>query len=318
MDTVTTILKSLLVCWLVLLVSACSGGDSRPLKVATNLWVGYEPLYLAQYLGAYARQVEVIQLSSSTEVMRAMAHGSVDVAALTLDEAILLMSKGLDVVPVRILDQSQGADAVLTYSDYRSTLHGMKVGVENTALGAIVLSEALVQSGIKPDEIDIVNVSADEQERALQSGRVNAVVTFEPIKSRLLAKGARVLFDTSQAPDLVLDVLVVRREVLEHNSARLEHLLQGYLTARSYMLSHQSEANAFFSKRLGLYPEQLQQAFAGITLPSPVSNLEWFSGSPSRYETSFARTLQLMHARNLVQGNPPPNQPPQWVLEVAI
>jgi NitT/TauT family transport system substrate-binding protein len=276
-------------------------------------------LYLAQYLGAYGKDVDVIQLSSATEVMRAMAHGSVDVAALTLDEALLLASKGMDLVAIRVMDISRGGDAIVTLNaGAQNSLSGLKVGVENTALGAIVLSEALVQAGLNEADLEVVNLSVDEHEKALVAGRVDAVVTFEPVKSRLISKGAQVMFDTTQAPDLVVDMLVVREEALAEKHAQLVHLVQGYLTARQYMTTHRREAEAFFGKRLNLYPDQLQLAFAGLYLPTPEFNRDWFSGSPSMFENTCSRIQAIMQARNLVEGEPKIKTPPGWLLEVSI
>lgn len=300
-----------------LVLLACSGDYSRPLKVATNLWVGYEPLYLAQYLGAYEQEVDVIQLASATEVMRAMAHGNVDVAALTLDEAITLMSKGLDLVVLMALDYSRGGDAIIASAGTSGELKGLRVGVENTALGAIVLSEALDQAGLQFSDVSIVNLSPDEHEAALEQGRVDAVVTFEPVKSRLLAKGGRVLFDTRQAPELVVDVLVARRGVLTTHVDQINLLISGYVKAREYMTTHHSEAEVFFCKRLQLDKTQLQQAFDGVYLPTLRENVEWFSGQPSRFNHTFNQVLRVMKERNLIQGEPVLREPPSWVLEVS-
>ena len=179
-------LKLILIPWILILVMGCSVDDGRPLRVATNLWPGYEPLYLAQYLGAFDKEVEVIQLSSATEVMRALAQGNLDVAALTLDEVISLMASGSDLELILVLDYSRGGDAIVTLQQDVESLNGLRVGLEKTALGAIVLTEALTQQGIPADRVKPVNVSPDEHENALRNGLVDAVVTFEVCNSLFL------------------------------------------------------------------------------------------------------------------------------------
>lgn len=303
--------------WLGLVLMGCAFEHSRPLKVATNLWPGYEPLYLAQYLGTYGKSVGIIQLASATEVMRAMAHGNVDAAAISLDEAILLMAKGMDLVVLMALDHSRGGHAVVASAGTQGGLEGLRIGVENTAQGAVVLSEALSQAGLQFSDIKLVSLSPDEHEDAFLQGQVDAVVTTEPVKTRLLSKGGRVLFDTSQAPELVVNVLVARQASLRAYPKQYETLIAGYREARVFMLSHRSEAEVFFCKRLQLDEEQLRRAFSGIYLPSEQDNLNWLSGNPSPYTESFHRVLDIMKARNLVQGSPVPKPPPDWVLEVS-
>jgi len=310
-------LKATLALVLCLSLAACTVKDNRPLRLATNLWPGYEPFYLAQYLGVFRKDIEVIQLPSSTEVMRAMAHGNLDAAALSLDEIITLMAGGLDIVPIMVLDYSRGADAIVTLNPDLDSLAGIKVGVENTALGAIVLSEALSQSELGFDELTIINVSPDDHEKELQRGRLDAVVTFEPVKTRLLGQGGKVLFDTRQAPQLVVDMLVARTDALTASPQRFKQLIAGYLKAREYMQTNQSEAEVFFCKRLKLDKEQLQLAFDGIYLPTLQDNRDWFSGAPSAYDQAFNRMLQVMRDRNLVKNDVVSGEPPVWLLEVS-
>ena len=312
-----TFLKRFLVPWLLILTLGCQVDDGRPLRVATNLWPGYEPLYLAQYLGVFGKNVEVIQLSSATEVMRAMAHGNLDVAALTLDEVISLMAQGVELEPILVMDYSRGGDAVVTLNDQVESLLGLRVGVENTALGAIVLTEALQQQGIATADIEVVSVSPDDHERVLSDGVVDAVVTFEPRLTRLLAMGGKVLFDTRQAPELVVDVLVARKESVASQPRKFKHLVEGYFEARKYMVSHHSESEVFFSKRLKLDKKQLQQAFQGLYLPTLEDNKNWFTGQPSPYQKSFRRVLDVMLSHELVDGNPQAENPPAWLLEVS-
>lgn len=297
--SITTLLLTLIFQW------GCSLDDGRPLKIATNLWPGYEPLYLAQYIGAYDQRVDVIQLASATEVMRALRHSNIDGAALTMDEALTVMSQRTELVVLLALDFSQGADAIVGFPQEGGELglKGKRVGVENTALGAMVLSEALIQNGLTVTDIEITNVSFDMHERAIANGDVDLVVTFEPAKSRLMEKGARVLFDTTMAPQLVVDVLVVKRSVFNNQRKDVTRLLNGYFAARSYMISNRSESMTFFSKRLGLSMEQTKKAFAGVHLPTLQENIDWFSGEPSSYEKSIRSIVSVLQGRDILSSD---------------
>ena len=95
---------------LVILLAGCVQPPERPLKVAAHQWLAYEPLFLARYINAYERPVDVIQLPSSIDSLRALRNGSVDVAAATLDQALLLKSQGEDLVVLLALDFSTTAD----------------------------------------------------------------------------------------------------------------------------------------------------------------------------------------------------------------
>jgi NitT/TauT family transport system substrate-binding protein len=53
----------------------------------------------------------------------------------------------------------------------------------------------LKRAGLAPDEVVKVRVTGDHQLRAYQAGEVDALVSWEPIATRLEAMGARRLFD---------------------------------------------------------------------------------------------------------------------------
>ncbi len=72
-------------------------GAARSLSVGTNVWPGYEPLYLARSLGLYGQApIRLVEYASATQVIRAFRNGAIDVAALTLDEVLLLRESRLD------------------------------------------------------------------------------------------------------------------------------------------------------------------------------------------------------------------------------
>lgn len=72
------------------LLQGCSP-PQEPLRLGTNLWLGYEPIYVAREKGWLQEdQVRILEFSSSTDVMRGLRAGTLDAGALTLDEALLL------------------------------------------------------------------------------------------------------------------------------------------------------------------------------------------------------------------------------------
>ena len=79
----------------------CSPRYQPPLTVGTNTWIGYEPLYLARDLGYYeGANLRLVELASTTQTLDALRVGSLDLAGLTLDEALLLAQEG---VPIAVI-----------------------------------------------------------------------------------------------------------------------------------------------------------------------------------------------------------------------
>ncbi|MFW1676971.1 ABC transporter substrate-binding protein [Pontibacter sp. JAM-7] len=259
---------------LFLIIVGCGLGESETdavLQVGTNQWPGYEPLYLADSKGFYGEQsVRVVLLPSASEVMRALRNEVIDVAGLTLDEALQLASSGVALKLFMVTDISAGADVILAHPEIENiqSLAGKRVGVETTALGAYVLSRALQLAGVDSDKVHLVDLQVDQHEEAFTAGRVDAVVTFEPVRTKLLTHGAQILFDSRQIPEEVVDVLVVRESAIEQHEASLKLLVDGWFKARSLLEEQNANAMLLAAKHQGLTVYELRGAMAGLELPN--------------------------------------------------
>lgn len=300
-----------------LLLAGCQEQPLRPLKVATNPWPGYGPLYLARYLQTFQTDIDLVQLTSTTDVMRAFRNGSVDVAAMTLDEALLLMSQGEDLAVLMALDFSNGGDVLMAWPALGGLEHlrGHTVGVENTALGAIMLASALDRAGLTPQDVTVQTVPPDQHVEALKTRTVDVVVTFEPMLTQLRNQGAVVLFDSSAVPDLIVDVLVARRSALEERDQQLQDLVRGYYDARSQMIIQPEETFSYIAQRLQITPLELQRAFAGLRLPSLNDNIRWLTGDPSPFSLAVAQLYREMQRHDLLASDAPLDirAEPRWL-----
>jgi NitT/TauT family transport system substrate-binding protein len=279
---------------LLLVVPACGHEDKEPLRVGTFLWPGSEPLFLARDLGVLDEDsVRLVEYSSLSEVNRAFRNGMLDAVDVTLDMALLFQQAGFESRVVLVLDSSQGADAIIARPEVRrlEDLRGQRVAVEDLAVSTYILSRALEQAGLEPSEVRIVRIPVDEHVRAFTSGEVEAVVTFEPSVSKLLAEdGAHRLFDSTQLPGEILNVLLVREEVLQERPEQVKHLVQGWFRALRYLEEHPDEAVARMSPRLETSPAQLASALKTVRQPSLEENLSLLG--PSATALQVAHRLQ--------------------------
>jgi NitT/TauT family transport system substrate-binding protein len=292
-------------CLLLMAMSGCSKQPAKPLHVATNIWVGYEPLYLARSLQYFPPSIILHEMPNASDVIKAFRNNAIDVAALTLDEALLLIQDGIDAKILLVMDISNGADVLMVHPAVKniSDLKGKRVGAESLALGAYMLSRALEKGGLRPEDITLVPTTFDAHEEAFLSGKVDAVVTFEPVKTKLLAKGARVLFDSSKIPNEIVDVLVVRADAYRTNPAALRDLENGWYQALGYLRKNPADACRRMSKREGVTTEQFENSLGGIVIPDQKENGRLLSNNL----LASARGLALVMMReNLLKNTVDP------------
>lgn len=267
--------------FLLLMGVGCFQAPHDPLRIGTNVWPGYEPLYLARSLGRYPGSlVRLIEMSTSTDVLWAFRNGFLDVAALTLDEALTLAQYEPSLRIILVTDLSNGADAVLAGQEIPSlaALKGRRVGVEQTAVGGYLLARALEAGGLEPGDVRVVPVTEGGHEQAFTSGQVDAIVTFDPTRTRLLKRGARVIFDSSRIPGEIVDVLAVRAETLQERRTELREVCSGWFWALEYLARHPQEATDLMAPRLGLSSSELREALTGIKFPTPDQNQRLLQG----------------------------------------
>jgi len=290
-----------------LLLGGCEKAFNGPIKVGTILWPGYEPLYLAKEQAFFNEQdVELIELSSSTGVIRAMKNGSLHAATLTLDEAISLLVTGVDIEIVAALDVSQGADMVIAQEPFVSLndLKGKRIAVDTGAVGAVMLVGFLEFAGVSASDVEIVPLKVQNHFSAFHEISVDVVVTYQPVAGELLRAGGHKVFDSSNIPNQIMDVLVVRRDIIEDYSRQLQMLVNGYFTARQLMDTDKQAAMTMMSKRSGIVKEHLDTAFEGLHLPTLEENRIWL-GQCGQFMGRRIQTLsELMKTHGLIDMLP--------------
>jgi len=280
-----------------------------PLRVATSQWIGYQPLHLAEEHALFpAEQIRLVSFSSNTESLRAFRNGNVEVAALTLDEVLQLRDVGHDARVILVMDYSEGADSIVARPDIErlEDLRGRRVGVESTAATAYMLSRALEFGGLTADDIEVVHLHVSRQEQAWLSGRVDALATYEPLRTRLLEQGARELFSSRQMPGEIVDVLVTRAEVIEERPEGLARLIAAWFAAIDYLGDHPRDAADSMARHAGLSREGLAQALTGIHLPSQAENCRLLAQGGEALQPPARRLYTLMQQRALVFSEQPP------------
>lgn len=300
----TGIVRWLALFMFLLTLAGCSSEPPSPLRVGTNVWPGYEPLYLAETLGYYQDTgVKLVEYPNATEVIRAYRNGVIEAAALTLDEVMLLAeSPGMDPRVVLVMDISEGADVIIGRSDIGSmqALRGRRIGVENSALGAFMLARGLQDSGMTAADVTVVALPVNEQEQAFRANEVDAVVTFEPVRSRLLAAGGTQLFDSSQIPGEIVDVLVVRQDVLDRGRGQVRALLAGWKQALDYRTEHSTTAMNHLARHMSVELEEAAFAIEGLHIPDLEQNLRMLGGGSATLLAPAQRLLDTMRSQQLI------------------
>ncbi|MDT8446031.1 MAG: ABC transporter substrate-binding protein [bacterium] len=280
---------------------------SGPLVVGTNLWPGYEPLYLARAERFFSpQQVRLAEYASVNQSSRALRNGLIDAAALTLDEALLLLQSGLPVTVVLVMDISDGGDALLARPPAKTLvdLKGKVIAPEDNVLGRFMLARALTLYGLKADQFQYQKIPVNGHLEAYRNQKIDGAITFEPVRSQLIAEGARPVFDSRQIPGEILDVLVVHNSLVESQDPRVQALVDGWFLALDRMEKQPIQAARILAQRLKLSPEQVLSSYQGMRLPPNEEVTIMLEPDKGSLRQTMTRLAQLLKDQGLLTQMP--------------
>lgn len=253
-------------------LGGCS--PSEPLRIGVHPWIGYESLYLAEEFGWLADRLQLVKQHAASHSIEGLIAGDLDAAALTLDEALRVRGAGVPVRIVTVTDVSVGADVLLVRPgiDHLTDLPGRRVAVELDAVSGVMLFAVLDAAGLGTDDISVVDMPVNEHAEAWRRGIIDASVNYEPEASRLEAMGAIRLFDSSQLPETIFDVLVVTEEAAESRPDAIRALVRAHFLGLQHMVRNLHDSVYRIASRQDISPALVRQSMATVMLPELSAN----------------------------------------------
>ncbi len=137
-------------------------------------------------------------------------------------------------------------------------LRGKRIGVPLQTIGEFHLGRTLELNGIYLDEVTLVDVRANDSEKALVNREVDAAVTWEPFVTSINEHLAQDVFALPvQSGQLAYWNLVSSPEWIKSHAEVIKRLVKALIQAENYMSSHESEARNILQKRMNISDTQI-------------------------------------------------------------
>lgn len=202
--------------------------EKTSFKVAWSIYVGWMPWgYLEdsgimdKWADKYGIDVEIVQINDYVESINQYTAGAFDgVSATNMDTLSIPSGGGVDTTALIVGDYSNGNDALIVKGDGDiADLAGKPVNLVELSVSHYLLARALDSVGLAERDLDgVVNTSDADMIAAYQTPDVEAVVTWNPLVSEILSgPDATKLFDSSDIPGEIIDLMVVNTDTLAAN-----------------------------------------------------------------------------------------------------
>jgi NitT/TauT family transport system substrate-binding protein len=265
-----------------LALCAAPAWSAVQLKVAHATWVGYGPLYIAKEKGFFAKQgldVHLLIIEDESQYATAMASGNIDGLGNVLDREIIHFAKGSPETVLFAMDESSGGDGIVASADIQTLadLKGKSVGLDKSSTSYFFFLTALQKTGVPEDTVNILEMGASDAGAAFVAGRLDAAVTWEPwLTNADQRTGGHVLVSSKDFPRTILDVFVLRKEVLDAHPKVGVGFTKAWNQAVAWLENNPQEGIAIMAKAMGVSTKEMSDMAAGVTFFNAQANQEFF------------------------------------------
>lgn len=304
----------------VLLLTACSqtsGDPSQPrheFNIGWSIYAGWMPWPYAQQSGIvkkwadkYGIKINIVQVNDYVESVNQYTAGKFDGVTLTnMDALTIPAAGGKDTSAIIVGDYSNGNDGIVMKGDGDlASLKGKQVNLVELSVSHYLLGRALSTVGLQMTDVKTVNTGDADIVGAFSSQDVPAAVAWNPQLSVMKSMpGAKEVFNSSQIPGEILDLMVVDTATLKANP-NLGKALAGIWYETVELMQRQDaagkEARAAMAKLAGSTPEAFDRQLASTFLYSNPKAAVEATASPELM-TNMKRVRDFSFSKGLFKG----------------
>ncbi|WP_108661354.1 putative urea ABC transporter substrate-binding protein [Acuticoccus kandeliae] len=207
-------------------VPAATAQERTDFKVCWSIYVGWMPWgymqdagILKKWADKYGLTIEAVQINDYVESINQYTAGEFDGCSMTnMDALSIPAGGGVDTTALIVGDYSNGNDGiVLKEGASVEDLKGKPINLVELSVSHYLLARALEGAGLSERDLTVVNTSDADIVAAFATPDVEAVVTWNPLLSEVVAAGGTQIFDSSEIPGEIIDLMVVNTETLAAN-----------------------------------------------------------------------------------------------------
>jgi NitT/TauT family transport system substrate-binding protein len=168
----------------------------------------------------YDIEIDVVQINDYIESINQYTAGEFDACTMTNMDALTIPSASfVDSTALVVGDFSNGNDGIVL-KDHSSlkSIKGQQVNLVELSVSHYLLARGLESIGLRERDVKVVNTSDADLVAAYTTKDVTSVVTWNPLLSEITAMpNSTKVFDSSQIPGEIIDLLVVNTKTLKAN-----------------------------------------------------------------------------------------------------
>lgn len=250
--------------------TGCGGTRSDRVRIAIQPSAAFIPLFVAkekgwieQALREYGVSVIWNTFESGPPMNDSLLAGDSDVGVIGDVPTVTVCAPRNGVGVVAVAAQAADSYAVLVSADSdietASDLKGKRIAVTFGSTAHNMIEKYLISDNVSIDDVSLINIAAGDAVTVLSKGQAEAVSTWEPNVTRLIADGnTRVISVGSQVGLDGTNCIVVRKKYAKANPEVVTAILAQYKRAADALPGLDNETIEAVAKALNLTSDQLR------------------------------------------------------------
>jgi NitT/TauT family transport system substrate-binding protein len=292
-----------------------AAAEKPSFTVGWSIYAGWTPYYymnksgiLRKWADKYGITIKVQRFDYAPSLDAFVAR-NIDACTMTNMEALdMPAASGVPTTVVLIGDYSNGNDALLVRNGLQmKDLAGKKLLLVQKTVSEYLFARAMTIGGLRDQitRVRMINASdSDIVSAFISDASASAVVTWKPLVSQIQKqKGITSLFNSSQIPGEILDLTVVRTDVLTRPDGSGQRFAKALAGAWYEMLAQMSAQGPAGEKVLAAIAEGSQDTLASYReqlsttkmFYTPQSAAEFGSSADLKDKMSLVRQFVFDH-----------------------
>src|SRR5579863_669200 len=297
-------------CMTILLAQPSLFAQQKPsFTVGWSVYVGWDPYYFMAKSGILRRWADKYGISIRVQrfdyapSLDAFVAKNIDACAMTNMEALdMPAAAGIDTTAIIVGDYSNGNDAVIVRQNLTlAQIPGKPVLLVEKTVSQYLFERAMVMNGLGDQirKVKYINTSdSDIASAFLTDASKPVVVTWKPLVSQIArAKDVKVIFNSSQIPGEILDLMVVRTDVLNRPDGSGQKFAKAIAGAWYEVMSQMTAKGAAADKVLTSIAEASQDSLTSYKEQLATTHMFY----TPQYSAEMAASADLKKTMDLVR-----------------
>lgn len=213
----------------IIFLTSCVNDKKDKLRVVTSNWIGYTPLFYAREKGLLDKlNIQLLSVVSLSESLHTYKSKHADIFLGTQYEYEEAFKRDNQVVPIMLLNKSDGGDVVmsnLTLEEIKKEDKQIDVFLELSSVNSLVFDDFITKHNIKNKNFNYINKDQSFIAQQKEFKNPTIVISYNPYNITLEKNGLKTLETTKDNIEiLIVDAMFTTNDILIKYKDELKEL----------------------------------------------------------------------------------------------